>query len=161
MQRPGSPSPLKSYPHPTTAAVSAVMKANLKNRTQPELLLRSCLHRRGYRFRKNLRIDVPGLTVRPDIVFTRKQLAVFVDGCFWHRCPDHGTNPRSNEQYWSAKLERNVQRDRDVDQRLQEAGWNVLRIWEHVSVEQAADLVVATLHPDIAASTQHSPKPAK
>jgi DNA mismatch endonuclease (patch repair protein) len=103
------------------------------------------LHASGYRYRTDYRLDVPGARVRPDIVFTRRRLAVFIDGCFWHRCPEHGTSPRVNTSYWAPKLERNIARDQRVDQALRAAGWTVLRIWEHVDPVEAAAQVIATL----------------
>jgi len=83
-------------------------------------------------------LPLDGLRVRPDIVFTRRRVAVFVDGCFWHRCPEHGTSPRSNSDYWRAKLDRNVARDRRVDATLGRAGWRSLRVWEHEEEGDAA-----------------------
>jgi DNA mismatch endonuclease (patch repair protein) len=133
------------YPSPTSPAVTAVMRGNRRADTSPERQVRSLLHASGYRYRTDYRLDVPGARVRPDIVFTRKRLAVFIDGCFWHRCPEHGTSPRANTHYWAPKLERNVARDRRVDQALHAAGWTVLRIWEHVGPAEAAALVIATL----------------
>lgn len=103
------------------------MRANPRRDTKPEIALRSLLHRRGLRFRKDLPIRLPERTVRPDIVFTRQHLAVFVDGCFWHCCPIHGTRPKANTGYWRPKLERNVERDRIVNEQLRSAGWAVLR----------------------------------
>lgn len=79
------------------------------------------------------------------MVFTRARLAVFVDGCFWHQCPEHGNVPRANGSYWRPKLKRNVARDRAVDAALAAAGWQVLRIWEHDDLDLAADAVVAAL----------------
>ena len=83
--------------------------------------------------------------MRPDIVFTRQRVAVFIDGCFWHRCPEHGNSPRANTAYWEAKLERNVARDERVDRALQAAGWTVLRLWEHLKPEEAIGRIVAAL----------------
>ncbi|MGH7965818.1 MAG: very short patch repair endonuclease [Candidatus Binatia bacterium] len=131
------------YPYPESGAASHAVRANRKSNTRPEKRLRALLHRNGYRFRKDLTIQVPGLRVRPDIVFTRQRIAVFIDGCFWHRCPEHGSTPRANSAYWGPKLDRNVERDRLVDERLREAGWLVVRIWEHVSPEEASGLVAA------------------
>lgn len=107
--------------------------------------MRSALHRRGLRFRKNLPVRASGRVVRPDIVFTRAGLAVFVDGCFWHACPMHATQPRVNSQYWRPKLARNVARDRAVDEALAEAGWHVLRAWEHEDPLAVADRVEVAL----------------
>ena len=80
---------------------------------------------------------------RPDIVFTRAKVAVFVDGCFWHRCPEHGSLPKTNAEWWRRKLDTNVERDRTTDAALVEAGWVVIRIWEHEDSIEAADRVVA------------------
>jgi len=79
--------------------------------------------------------------IRPDIVFTRARVAVFVDGCFWHRCPEHGSSPKSNADWWRRKLDTNVRRDRTTDEALAEASWTVLRIWEHEDIATAADRV--------------------
>lgn len=133
------------YPHPTNAAVSAVMRGNRKRGTRPELRLASTLDGRGHTYEPHLRLDVTGLRVRPDLVFPASRLAVFVDGCFWHCCPTHGTRPRSNIEYWTAKLARNVERDHRVDQALADDGWKVLRIWEHLPAEDAAKLVESAL----------------
>jgi DNA mismatch endonuclease (patch repair protein) len=76
--------------------------------------------------------------VRPDIVFTARKVAVFVDGCFWHVCPEHGRQPTTNDWYWAPKLRRNVERDRLADQALHAAGWDVVRAWEHEPTEEAA-----------------------
>lgn len=72
--------------------------------------------------------QIPG---KPDFVFPKERLAIFVDGCFWHACPQHGTSPKSNQNYWSPKLQRNVQRDRRINRVLKSKGWRVMRIWEH------------------------------
>jgi DNA mismatch endonuclease (patch repair protein) len=114
------------------------MQANRRVDTRPERSLRSVLHARGMRFRKDLRVDLRGLRVRVDVAFPRAKVAVFVDGCFWHSCPTHGTQPRANKSFWAAKLKRNVERDRRVDQALAEAGWSVVRVWEHEPPEDAA-----------------------
>ena len=111
--------------------------------TKPELALRHALHRMGYRYRKDYRLDLDsGRRVRPDIVFTARKVAVFVDGCFWHACPEHGRKPKSNEWYWSPKLAKNVERDRAADEALAQAGWTVIRLWEHTPLADAVALVV-------------------
>ena len=133
------------YPYPESGAASLAVRANRKTDTKPEKRLRTLLHRNGYRFRKDLTIQLSDLRVRPDIVFTRQRVAVFVDGCFWHRCPEHGSTPRANSAYWGPKLDRNVERDRLVDERLREAGWQVVRIWEHVNPDEASELVAAAV----------------
>ena len=88
------------------------MRANRRRDTKPERLLRSELHRRGLRFRKDLRIQVEGGSARPDVIFTRARVAVFIDGCFWHSCPQHGEIPRANRDFWQTKLQGNIDRDR-------------------------------------------------
>ena len=87
---------------------------------------------------------LPGLRRRVDVVFGRARLAVFVDGCFWHGCPDHGTMARANRDYWEAKLSENHQRDQDTDARLRACGWTPLRIWEHQPAAEAADHIERT-----------------
>jgi DNA mismatch endonuclease (patch repair protein) len=106
------------------------MQANRSRDTQPELELRSALHRGGLRFFTHRR-PYSDFRCRADVVFPRLRVAVFIDGCFWHRCPKHGTSPRANAKYWRPKLARNVARDRAVDTELAGAGWTVLRVWEH------------------------------
>jgi DNA mismatch endonuclease (patch repair protein) len=134
------------YPHPASQGRSANMKANRRTDTKPELALRHALHRLGYRYRKDFRLDLDsGRRVRPDIVFTARKLAVFVDGCFWHACPEHGTKPKNNEWYWTPKLVRNVERDRINDAALKLSGWTVIRLWEHVPLDDAVTTVVAAL----------------
>jgi DNA mismatch endonuclease (patch repair protein) len=124
------------------------MQGNRSTDTSPEMKLRRELHRRGLRFRVHF-APVPGLRCRPDIVFTRQRLVVFVDGCFWHRCSQHASSPVRNSDYWQAKFERNVDRDRRNDRALAEAGWKVLRIWEHDAPGDAASQVQELLesHP--------------
>lgn len=116
------------------------MRGN-RQESSPERALRSALHRRGLRFRKHVS-PVPGLRCRPDVVFPGRHLAVFVDGCFWHRCPLHCRAPQSNAAWWEAKLDGNVERDRRHDEALRAAGWEVLRVWEHEPVELAAERVI-------------------
>jgi DNA mismatch endonuclease, patch repair protein len=130
-----------SYPHPSSPAASSVMRGNRKADTQPEVRIRKELHRLGLRFRKYLAIEAFDIVVKPDVVFPSHRLAVFIDGCFWHSCPLHGTKPQTNSRYWAAKLARNQSRDAKVGERLSAAGWNVVRIWEHVPVDKAAALI--------------------
>lgn len=119
------------------------MQGNRRVDTKPELALRSAAHALGLRFRKDLAIaDIVSRT-RADLVFTRSRVAVFVDGCFWHGCPEHCRMPSSNAAYWQAKIERNRARDERVDQALREAGWAVVRVWEHEPPAEAAARVAA------------------
>ncbi|WP_374112351.1 very short patch repair endonuclease [Rhodococcus sp. CH91] len=135
----------ETYPRASNAGRSRNMRAIRRSNTKPEVQLRSALHRKGYRFRKDYRLDLGASRVRPDIVFTARKIAVFVDGCFWHVCPIHGRQPTVNEWYWSPKLLRNVERDRRADELLAAAGWTVVRVWEHETLEQAMDLVEQAL----------------
>lgn len=122
------------------------MKGNRKRDTRPELALRSALHRRGLRFRRDYPIDVPGRrSIRADVAFTRARVAVFVDGCFWHSCPEHSNTPRANRSYWEPKLARNVRRDAETDAALAAVGWRIIRVWEHEAAEHAAEQVRAAL----------------
>jgi DNA mismatch endonuclease (patch repair protein) len=132
-----------SYPLPTSRAATAAMRANPSRDTGPEVRVRSLLHAMGYRYRKDLRIDLPDCRVRTDIAFTRMKVAVFIDGCFWHSCPEHRSSPKANSGYWGPKLARNVERDRHVTRHLEDAGWTVIRIWEHVPAEQAAAHIIS------------------
>jgi DNA mismatch endonuclease, patch repair protein len=126
------------------------MRGNRSIDTRPEVALRSQLHRSGLRFRKDYLLRTADRRARVDVAFPRLKLAVFVDGCFWHACPQHGRQPRSNESYWARKLQRNVERDRQVDVALERAGWRVLRLWEHVPAEEAARVVLQTVARDYA-----------
>jgi DNA mismatch endonuclease, patch repair protein len=136
------------------------MRANRRTDTKPELALRHALHRLGYRYRKDYRLDLDGgRRVRPDIAFTARKLAVFVDGCFWHACPEHGSKPRANEWYWGPKLVRNVERDRINDAALILAGWTVVRLWEHVPLEEAVSTVITALGRGIAPAPATAPNP--
>ncbi|MGY1722736.1 very short patch repair endonuclease [Blastococcus sp. SYSU DS0533] len=130
---------MRERPQPRDAQVSLQMQRMPRRDTGPEVALRRELHARGLRFRTQYR-DIPG---RPDIAFTRARLAVFVDGCFWHRCPQHSSLPKTNAAWWEAKLEGNVTRDRRQDQQLLDAGWTVIRVWEHEPVDVASDRIEA------------------
>lgn len=123
------------------AELSQRMARLRRTATAPEVAIRRELHGRGLRYRVQLK--VPGNNRRTiDIAFTRARLAIFVDGCFWHGCPDHGTQPATNSEWWSWKLARTKARDRDTDRLLVEASWTVLRVWEHEPPEEAAQRVV-------------------
>lgn len=119
------------------------MKNQRRRDTKPEAALRSELWRRGLRYRVD--VKVVGRRRRVDIAFTRARVAVFVDGCFWHRCPEHGSLPKVNRSWWTEKLEANERRDRDTDTELIAAGWLVIRVWEHEDPIEAADRVEAAV----------------
>ncbi|MFS0853289.1 very short patch repair endonuclease [Microbacterium sp. 179-I 3D4 NHS] len=116
------------------------MVANKRRDTSAELAVRRELHSRGLRYRVDF-APVAGVRRRADVAFTRARIAVFIDGCFWHSCPVHGTSPKKNSAYWGPKLESNVARDRDTDRRLASAGWEVLRFWEHEKATDVADSI--------------------
>lgn len=116
------------------------MRANRSKDTANEVALRSELHRRGLRFRKHAAV-VPGMRFRPDIVFPRQRIVVECLGCFWHRCPVDGVSPRTNSDYWQAKLDRNVERDRRNARELAAAGWQLVIVWEHEDPGIAADRI--------------------
>lgn len=98
--------------------------------TKPEVELRKLLHRAGHRYR--VAYPVPGMPRRTvDIAFPGRRLAIFVDGCFWHACPEHGVSPRNNSEWWRTKLEANQRRDAETTAALEAAGWTVIRLWEH------------------------------
>ena len=146
---------MTDYPHPTSAAVTAVMKGNRRADTRPEIALRSTLHRAGYRFRKDFPIEAAGRRVRPDVVFTKRRVAVFMDGCFWHVCPQHGRVPKGkNADYWKMKLARNQERDKLDNAALVEAGWSVVRLWEHVARPAAVRSVSAAVESHSVGSSQ-------
>lgn len=122
------------------------MRRQLRSDTSPELAIRKLLHRAGFRFR--LQVKVPGHPRRTiDIAFTRVRVAVFVDGCFWHSCPQHATRPTANREWWAAKLARNRERDLETTAALEAAGWNVVRIWEHEDPAAAVAGLAAILRP--------------
>jgi DNA mismatch endonuclease (patch repair protein) len=133
------------YPTPSSRAATNVGIGNRRVDTKPEVNLRSMLHRRGHRFRKNYQVVAQGLRTSADVVFPRRRVAVFVDGCFWHCCPQHGTSPKTNSRYWKAKLERNVSRDRTIDAALSMDDWHVIRVWEHEPIDQAVAKIETAL----------------
>jgi len=116
------------------------MQAQRERDTGPELSLRRALHGRGLRYRVHRKVQ-PGLRREVDVVFVRARVAVFVDGCFWHCCPVHGSSPTRNAAWWRRKLDLNKERDEDTDRRLRESGWEVIRVWEHEVATEAADRI--------------------
>jgi DNA mismatch endonuclease (patch repair protein) len=117
------------------------MRATKRRDTRPELALRSELHARGFRYRVDERVWSGRGAPRPDLIFKREKVAVFIDGCFWHSCPDHCRPPTTNLDYWEPKLARNRERDLQNNAALAADGWLVVRIWEHVPTEEAAEMV--------------------
>ena len=124
-------------PPASSAAVRKVMQGNRSEGTRPELAVRSAVHRRGLRYRLHTR-PLGSLRCKADLVFTAARVAVFIDGCFWHGCPEHGRVPSDPSGYWAAKLARNTERDRFNDEALSQAGWRALRFWEHEDPEAVA-----------------------
>ncbi|WP_189775183.1 very short patch repair endonuclease [Streptomyces tauricus] len=127
---------------PSSPAVSARMSRQARRDTAPEVAVRKLLHAAGHRYRLNVR--VPGMSRRTiDIAFTRSKVAVFMDGCFWHGCPQHATQPRANAEWWREKLDRNMARDAETTRHLVASGWTVLRFWEHEVPGDVAERVAA------------------
>lgn len=120
------------------------MRGNRRRDTAPELAIRRAVHALGLRYRVDAR-PIPDLNRRADLVFTQARVAVFVDGCYWHGCPDHGTVARTNAAYWTPKIRRTRARDRETDTLLAEEGWVSLRIWEHETVAAAVERIVTAV----------------
>lgn len=127
-------------PRASSDAVRRRMLVTSRRDTPSEIALRTRLHRMGLRYR----VDTSPLKAfagRADLVFSGSRVAVYVDGCFWHGCPDHGTWPKANADWWRRKIDGNVRRDRESDRQLTDAGWLVLRFWEHDDPGKAARIV--------------------
>ena len=131
---------------PSSERVSRQMAALGQRDTAPEIAVRSELHRRGLRFRVHCQPE-PRMRTKADVVFRSKRVCVYIDGCFWHGCPEHGTVPVSNREFWETKIKRNRERDQEVSRQLRECGWTVVRIWEHedpISAAERIELLVAS-----------------
>lgn len=150
-------------PWASSSAVRRSMQGNRGRDTSPEVRLRSAVHARGLRYFVD-KAPIRSLRRRADLVFPRIRLAVFVDGCYWHGCPEHHVPPKTNSEYWAAKVERNRRRDADTDARLRQEGWAVLRVWEHADHEEAAseisDLVADLRRREGAPPGWKHPRPA-
>lgn len=116
--------------------------------TKPELKLRKALWKKGLRYRLNY--NLPG---KPDLVFVKAKIAIFVDGCFWHGCPLHGSIPKSNHEFWTKKIKKNIERDKEVTKTLQQSGWTVLRFWTH-DLKENFDSVITKVKDTIQLSNQ-------
>lgn len=128
----------------STPAVRRGMQANRGRDTTPELRVRRLVHAAGLRYRVDAR-PLAGLNRRADLVFSKARVAVFIDGCFWHGCPEHHTVARTNREFWLAKVRRNRERDEETDLLLADAGWWVLRRWEHEDPQQVTAAIIATV----------------
>lgn len=141
-REPEVPQPRGSWA--TTPAVRKSMVANRSRDTRPEVAVRSRLHALGLRYRVAAR-PLPDLRRTADIVFRPARVAVFIDGCYWHRCPDHYVRSLTNVGYWTEKIANNVARDRDTNRLLADAGWLVLRFWEHERADEVAATIAAAV----------------
>jgi DNA mismatch endonuclease (patch repair protein) len=140
----------------STPAVRARMQRQQTRDTQPELAIRRLLHAAGVRYRVDA-APLPTLRRRADVVFGPAKVAVFVDGCFWHGCPDHGARPtHANAAYWVDKVRRNRERDSRTDDLLKEAGWVSVRVWEHEDPHEVAERVITMVR-----SRRASPNPQR
>ena len=128
-----------NQPFPRDKATQSRLSTQSRLNTRPELELRSELWRRGFRY--SLHRPIHGTRRSIDIALVRYQVAVFVDGCFWHGCPKHGSTPSNNTEWWNRKLEANRRRDVDTKRILKSQGWAVVRVWEHETVATATNRV--------------------
>lgn len=129
----------------SSVATRRTMQGNRGRDTKPECALRSAVHRLGLRYRVSRR-PLPELRRTADLLFSSARVAVYLDGCFWHGCPDHYVAPATNATFWATKLSGNRERDADTDRRLLEAGWLAVRIWEHEDPQVAARRISAIVH---------------
>ena len=127
-------------PVPSSAAALKRMQAAKPNDTAPEKALRSILHKKGLRYQVDTR-PVKELNRRADIVFRSVKVAIFVDGCFWHGCPIHGTQAKANAEFWKNKIKQNQLRDTNTNKQLKKAGWRVVRAWEHEDSRKTAEKI--------------------
>ncbi|QVJ01861.1 very short patch repair endonuclease [Nocardiopsis eucommiae] len=139
----------------TSEAARASMRANKGRDTGPELLLRSLLHARGLRYRVNAR-PLPELARTADVVFRKARVAVFVDGCYWHGCPEHHRPAKRRAEFWRDKIEGNQARDTDTNEKLRAQGWTVVRVWEHETPETALERVLTALDEGLEGSSPGS-----
>jgi DNA mismatch endonuclease (patch repair protein) len=133
----------------SSARARNVMRGNRSRDTRPELAIRSAVHRRGLRYRVASR-PIPGVRRSADLVFASARVAVFVDGCYWHGCPEHYVPSISNREYWAEKISGNRARDSDTDAKLLAHGWLPLRIWAHKDSEEAAELIAEVVQERLA-----------
>lgn len=125
---------------PSSDSALKRMQATKPRDTAPEIALRSALYRSNLRYRIDVR-PLREFNRRADIVFRSTKVAVFVDGCFWHGCPIHGTQAKANAKFWKNKIRQNQIRDKDTNKQLRKAGWRVIRVWEHENSEKASQKI--------------------
>lgn len=133
--------PAKYESWASSPAVEATMRGNRRRDTKPELAVRRLVHAAGLRYRVDTK-PLAGLNRRADLAFARAKVAVMIDGCYWHGCPEHGTRSQTNADYWRSKIARNIERDRETDSLLNAAGWTVIRAWEHEDPPSVRDRIV-------------------
>ena len=133
----------QAVPPASSESARERMRRTRRRDTKPELALRSELHRLGLRYYVDRAVTTS--KTRADVIFPRARVAVYVDGCFWHGCPTHGTLPKANREWWTSKLAANTRRDQHTNRELSEAGWVVLRFWEHHDPVAAARQVQAVV----------------
>lgn len=129
----------------SSPGVRRSMQSNKGRDTQPELSLRRAVHALGLRYRVDSSLPLPGLRRRADLTFTKARVAVFLDGCFWHGCPEHFTTAKANAEFWREKVRRNRERDQETDRALRKLGWVSIRIWEHEDPQAAAERIEAVV----------------
>ena len=144
----------------SSPGVRASMLSNRGRDTKPELAVRRLVHAGGLRFRVDFAPLPDQRRLRADLVFTRAKVAVFMDGCFWHGCPEHHTLAKRNAEFWAAKVAGNRARDERVNLMLAEAGWTVLRFWEHEDPNWAADRIADSVRARVIPRTRDSVAPA-
>lgn len=137
-----------SVPEASSPQALRRMQGQRRSGTRPEWAIRRLVHARGLRYRVDVPLPVAGTRRRADMLFAGPKVVVFIDGCYWHACPIHGTKPKANASWWADKLAANVQRDRDTDRRLSELGWRVVRVWEHENPTQASERVIREVRTD-------------
>ena len=138
--------PIRDRPAPSSVEASVRFARQGRRDTKPEMVLRRALHALGYRYRVDS--PLPGMPRRrADLTFASQKVVVFVDGCFWHGCPEHGTTPHQNGEWWAEKVRGNASRDHETDARLEALGWTVVRVWEHENSTDAVARVVRVLGP--------------
>ncbi|MGA4684081.1 very short patch repair endonuclease [Micromonospora sp. AB353] len=128
----------------SSIGVRRSMQANTGRDTKPELALRRAVHALGLRYYVNRR-PIKAVRRTADLLFPKLKLAVFLDGCFWHGCPEHHTVAKTNASFWAEKVAANRRRDADTNERLMAQGWKVVRVWEHEPVAEAAARIAATV----------------